>query len=163
MAEREEGVREHLADFLVRLGYAVDVVQDKAGILDRLVAANYHLLLLDERIAGRDLIAMLSESYGNMGVIVMTSTPALESVVAAMRSRASDYVIKPFDLDEITAAVSRVLCRQEKSLEMAAVVETDSLRSTKKRQASNRRQISKAEHGDECCRSANEMKRGPIC
>jgi len=163
VAEKEEGVREHLADFLVRLGYAVDVVQDEAGILDRLVAADYRLLLLDERIAGRNLIARLSESYGDMGVIVMASTPAFESVIAAMRSRASDYVVKPFDLDEITAAVSRILCSQQKSPEMPAAVERDSLRSTKEQQAANRRQISKAEHGGEHCQSANEIKRGPIC
>ncbi len=147
VAEVEEGVREHLASFLGRLGHAVDVVRDEAGVLDKLAASDYHLLLLDERIAGKDLIARLTETHRSLGVIVMASTPAFESVIAAMRSRASDYVVKPFALNEVTAAVNRVLGRQQTSLGTTTAVETDFAQSTKDRQAASRRQVSEAENG----------------
>ena len=68
------------------------------------------IALVDLRMpemSGLDVIAHLKEIDPLMSIIVITAYPELDSVVEAMRRGAGDFIAKPFNQDELIAAVTR--------------------------------------------------------
>jgi len=114
VTDDEPGIREDLADYLSNLGYEVATAADAAGALDRLSQAEYDVLLLDDMLpdeTGLDTLPRLLDLYPDLSVIMMTGYPTIKSVIAAMRRGACDFVVKPFELNELKTAVERAARR----------------------------------------------------
>ena len=106
-AAAQEGLR--------REGHVVDWVRDgrEAG----LAIANgvYDLVLLDLGLPRRDGLSLLRElrAKGNeVPVLVITARDAVADRIAGLDAGADDYLVKPFDLDELSARVRAVLRRR---------------------------------------------------
>lgn len=112
IAEDETVLRESLAELLVEEGY--EVLQADHGkaaygvVLDRPV----DLVLSDVRMPemdGMTLLSHLQKIAPQTPVIVMTAYGTVESAVAAMRSGAYDYLLKPVNFDDVLLKVQRAL------------------------------------------------------
>lgn len=71
-----------------------------------------HLILLDVRLPGIDgisAIPALRKCTGNIPIIVMTAFGDLDTAVRAVRQGADNYLVKPFDLEEVSAVVNQAL------------------------------------------------------
>lgn len=107
-----EGVRRALkAD-----GWAVDWVQDGESVLTALAAGEiYDLMLLDLGLPKRDGIEVLStlraRGHG-LPVLILTARDAVAERVKGLDAGADDYLVKPFDLDELAARMRALLRRQ---------------------------------------------------
>jgi two-component system response regulator QseB len=112
-------------------GHAVDWVRD--GRAAELAIANgvYDLLLLDLGLPRRDGLAVLRELRArgsDLGVLVITARDAVADRIAGLDAGADDYLVKPFDLDELAARVRAVLRRRAgraQSLLRAGALEID--------------------------------------
>lgn len=95
-------------------GCAVDWVRDaRAGEL-ALVTVPYELLLLDLGLpgaSGLDLLASLRRAGNPIPVLVITARDAVADRIKGLDSGADDYLVKPFDLDELSARMRAVLRR----------------------------------------------------
>ena len=72
----------------------------------------FDLVILDAAMAETDGVAMIGrirDRQPELGVIVASSVGDVQSVVAAMRKGASDYLLKPIDRDGLLASISKVL------------------------------------------------------
>ncbi|MFM1801507.1 MAG: nitrogen regulation protein [Planctomycetota bacterium] len=70
------------------------------------------LILLDVRLPGMDGISAiepLQNHFGKIPIIIMTAFGDLETAVRAVRQGAASYLVKPFDLEEVTSAVRQTL------------------------------------------------------
>jgi two-component system response regulator QseB len=97
-------------------GYAVDWVRD--GLKAELALANgvYDLALLDLGLPRRDGLEILNaiRRTGNqLPVLIISARDALSDRVAGLDSGADDYLVKPFDLDELLARARALIRRRE--------------------------------------------------
>jgi two-component system response regulator QseB len=96
-------------------GFAVDHARDAGEADTALRAQPYDLALLDLGLPGGDGLSLLRalRARGDaLPVLIVTARDALASRVAGLDAGADDYVVKPFELDELTARIRAVLRRR---------------------------------------------------
>jgi two-component system response regulator QseB len=97
-------------------GYAVDWVRDGAAAELALANGTYDLALLDlglPRKDGLEVLKGLRRARLEVPVVIITARDALTDRVAGLDSGADDYLVKPFDLDELLARVRAVVRRRD--------------------------------------------------
>src|SRR3954468_6512569 len=106
-AAAQEGLR--------RDGHAVDWVRDGAQASAALANGVYEAMLLDLGLPKRDGLTVLRElrtKGSDLPVIVITARDAVADRVAGLDAGADDYLVKPFDLDELGARLRAVARRR---------------------------------------------------
>ncbi len=100
---------------LRRQGLAVDWVQDGAAAKAALSAENFDLMLLDlglPKLDGLQLLQWLRGTGSTLPVLILTARDSVEDRIKGLDAGADDYIVKPFDLDELAARLRAVLRRQ---------------------------------------------------
>jgi len=95
-------------------GFSLDWVQDGRAADLSLAAGVYDIAVLDLGLPKKDGMAVLRtlRSSGNaMPVLIVTARDAVADRIAGLDAGADDYILKPFDLDELIARVRAVLRR----------------------------------------------------
>jgi two-component system response regulator QseB len=96
-------------------GYSVDWVRDGAAAELAIANGVYELILLDlglPRKTGLDLLAALRRKGSVLPVLVITARDSVADRVKGLDAGADDYLVKPFDLDELSARIRALLRRQ---------------------------------------------------
>ena len=94
--------------------FAVDWVSDGTGAEAALHSDEFDLVLLDLGLPGRgglDVLRGMRRRGNPTPVIIVTARDEIETRVAGLDSGADDFVVKPFDLDEVMARIRSVLRR----------------------------------------------------
>jgi DNA-binding NtrC family response regulator len=111
LVEDDPSVRNTLLTFLDLEGYQVDAVSSTRAALEKLNAHAYPIVIsdiyLDER-TGLDVLRAAKESHPNCRVILMSARGSMETVMEATRGGASEYLAKPFELDELLNALKKI-------------------------------------------------------
>jgi two-component system response regulator QseB len=96
-------------------GYAVDWVLEGAAAELALAAGVYDLVLLDlalPRKDGLELLKALRRASSDVPVMIITARDGVADRVAGLDSGADDYLVKPFDLEELLARARAVIRRR---------------------------------------------------
>ena len=104
-----------VADALSDEGYAVDWVRDGAAGLAQLATGVHDLVILDLGLPERDGLSVLREARARsiaLPVLVLTARDAPSDRVLGLDGGADDYLVKPFDLDELAARIRALLRRR---------------------------------------------------
>jgi two-component system response regulator QseB len=112
LAEDDQMIGAAVRDALLQDGYVVDWLRDGQRADAALAAGQYDLALLDLGLPGKDGLAILRSLRRRrqaMPVIVITARDAVESRIAGLDAGADDYIVKPFDLDELAARIRSAL------------------------------------------------------
>ncbi len=105
-------IRESLAGWLERDGFYVDTVPSGEEALERLKTQGFDIILLDiqlDGISGMEVLDHVKEQYPDIDVIMITAYGSIPSAVQAMKSHAHDYLLKPFDPDELGVMIQKLL------------------------------------------------------
>ncbi|MBE2258594.1 MAG: response regulator transcription factor [Rhodobacteraceae bacterium] len=95
-------------------GLTVDWVRDGRAAELALTTVPYELLLLDIGLPGRsglELLAGLRHTGNDIPVLVITARDAVADRIKGLDTGADDYLVKPFDLDELAARMRALLRR----------------------------------------------------
>ncbi len=115
MIEDDQPLATALTEALKRRGVQSDVAANLADGRQMLSAARYAALLLDLGLPDGDGLALIRSLRGQnnpIPVIAVSARSALDARIAGLNAGADDYVVKPFDVDELTARIHAVLRRQ---------------------------------------------------
>lgn len=100
---------------LKRDGFTVDWVHEAQSAAAVLHTEPYELVLLDlglPGVGGLQLLKSLRERGGSLPVLIITARDAVSDRVAGLDAGADDYLVKPFDLDELAARIRALLRRR---------------------------------------------------
>ncbi|NMF98725.1 sigma-54 dependent transcriptional regulator [Aromatoleum toluolicum] len=134
----ERAVREILADACRQAGYSVDEARNCTEAASKLVRGDVDLALCDIKMPdgnGVDLMRSIKESGVETNFIMVTAFASMESAVEALRLGASDYVTKPFNVEEMLHRVQQIaalrgLREENRVLRKFAKADSDKFRFT---------------------------------
>ncbi|MFF4621026.1 response regulator transcription factor [Nonomuraea jabiensis] len=114
VVDDEPALREALQSSLEFEGYKVVTANDGQAALDAVAADTYDAVLLDvmmPRLDGLTACRRLRASGNHIPVLMLTARDAVGDRVSGLDAGADDYLVKPFELDELLARVRALLRR----------------------------------------------------
>jgi DNA-binding NtrC family response regulator len=111
VVDDEEIVRDSLASWLEEDGYRVDTAPDGPSALAKLAERAYAILLVDLKMPGMDGLEVLAKArpmQPDASVIIMTAYATVDTAVQAMKQGAYDYLVKPFEPEELSLMVGKL-------------------------------------------------------
>ena len=116
IVDDEKAVRESLSNWFSDEGYQVDVAESGKEALAKLAHGNWDVFLIDIRMPGIDGLELqrkLKEAQPDATVIIMTAFASVETAVEGMKQGAYDYIIKPFDPDDLEHTIRNAVERKK--------------------------------------------------
>jgi putative two-component system response regulator len=124
VVDDEEAIRSSLARSLSAQGYEVSTASTGAEALEAVRRYKLAGILLDVRLPdanGADLVPKLLELEPHAAVLMLTAVNDAASATLCLQRGAFDYLTKPVDLNDLTAAIERALRRRETEMESAQI------------------------------------------
>ena len=115
LVEDDSMVGDSLRKALRQDGFTIDWVQDGRSAEVALDGETYDLLLLDiglPKKSGLDVLRTLRQAGNRIPVLILTARDAVSDRITGLDAGADDYLIKPFDFDELEARIRALLRRQ---------------------------------------------------
>lgn len=112
--EDERDLNNVISKHLRKKGYSTDSAYDGEEGLDFLEFGNYDLIILDvmmPRLDGYQFIEKIRENKNFTPVLMLTAKSLVENKVKALDLGADDYLVKPFDFEELLARVRAMIRR----------------------------------------------------
>jgi two-component system response regulator QseB len=120
LVEDDDLLGEAVRDGLRQEGYVVDWVQDSGAALAALSTSSFSALVLDLGLpsgGGLSVLRWLRQNGRTMPVVITTARDRVGDRIAGLDAGADDYLIKPFDIDELSARLRAVARRVDRSAE----------------------------------------------
>jgi len=112
VVDDEENICEALAAWFQKDGYRVETAGSGPEALERMQQKPCDVYLVDIKMPGMDgleLLAGLKERQPDVDVIMITAHGSIQTAVEAMKRGACDYLCKPFDPDQLSLLMERVI------------------------------------------------------
>ena len=131
VVDDEEFVREPIVAMLERIGFNADARGTGQEAIERLSEKPYTFLLTDIRMPGSvdglELIKQTKETYPEICAIAMTGHSEEFNYVEVINTGATDFVNKPFGIEELEAKIKRAIIERNTRQELNRLSITDSL------------------------------------
>ncbi len=131
VVDDEEFVREPIAAMLERLGFRAEAVESGEAALERLASHEVTFVLTDIRMPGQmdglELIRRTKRLYPDVCAIAMTGHSREFNYVEVINEGATDFVNKPFGIEELEAKIKRAIIERNTRQELNRLSITDSL------------------------------------
>jgi DNA-binding NtrC family response regulator len=120
VVDDELSIRESLSGWLRQDGFEVENAADGLAALSMIKETHYDIMLIDVKMPEMDgltLLKQLKEMEPEIAVVMMTAHGAIQDAVDAMRLGAYDYLLKPFDLEELSLTIDKLVRLQTLAME----------------------------------------------
>lgn len=110
-------MRESLAGWLERDGHFVDKAGSGEEAIEKVKDIKYDIMLVDikmEGISGLDVLKKVKETDPDTEIIMITAYGSISSAIEAMKNGAFDYLLKPFDPNELGLLIEKVIKHQSR-------------------------------------------------
>ena len=124
IADDERNIRESVSLILSEEGYETRLASTGKEAMDLLNQEDFDILITDLKMPemdGMELVKNCLNICPQTSVIIITAHASVESAIEALRMGAFDYILKPFDFDDLLLKVKRLLDHKELALENQAL------------------------------------------
>ncbi len=131
LAEDDEIMRISVYDKLKQFGWQIDEVENGLEGVKLLEKHDYNLVISDIRMPGMDgmkLLGKVKEASPETDVIIMTAYGSIDDALDCMRRGASDYILKPFDMDDLIIRCNRLFDMQNVKAKCKTLEENSKLK-----------------------------------
>ena len=114
-------MRESLAGWLQRDGHTIQTAPSGEEALEKLKETHFDIMLVDikmEGISGLEVLQQVKESDPDVAVVMITAYGSIPTAIEAMKNGAYDYMLKPFDPNELGVLIEKIIRYQEQEREM---------------------------------------------
>ncbi len=114
--EDDKKMRDGLVEILTDKGYHVESAENGLVGLDKIKKEDFDIVLTDlimPVMGGMEVLREIKRIKSRTCVIIITAFGTIENAVDAMKAGASDYITKPFKIDEVQTKIRRVLAETE--------------------------------------------------
>lgn len=112
VVDDETAIRETLKDYLQHLGVCrIQTAENGKRAIEAMHHTHFDFVFMDlmmPEMGGMELIERLSQMGIPTSVVVMTGYPSMEKVIHATRYGASDFLVKPFRLQDVSVSIQRI-------------------------------------------------------
>ncbi|MFO0577679.1 MAG: sigma-54 dependent transcriptional regulator [Polyangia bacterium] len=111
LVDDEPAIRLSVGDALREAGHHVKIAADGSEALAALAAQPFDLMITDihlPKATGLELFRHVCTNMPTTDVILITAYGAIEDAVNALKHGAKDYLLKPFDIEELVVRVARI-------------------------------------------------------
>ena len=122
IVDDEDVLRQMVLRVMKFMGIQSDIADDGFMALEKLSANTYDIVIADIRMPNMDGIELLKQvkrDYPGTDVLIMTAHSSKYSYVDVVESGASDFVSKPFSVEELKAKIERMLRERGVMAELA--------------------------------------------
>ena len=115
IVEDEKVFCDRIAKSLRKAGYEVDMCHDGSSAAEYMISGDYDLILLDLNlpdIDGMELLRHMRSCDNETGVLIISARSQIADKVEGLDAGASDYLVKPFHLDEMKARIRSLTRRR---------------------------------------------------
>jgi len=112
IVDDDRDICEYMTTMLETTGYEVSTLSDPTQAVDTIRGETFHLLIIDlmmPRLDGIELIQRIRKVDSDIAIVVFTGYPSVETAVDALKLNVSDYVKKPFEIDEFREKIAGIL------------------------------------------------------
>ena len=105
-------IRDLLYDFFTGQGWTISVAENGDKALDIIAHKPVDLVLSDIKMPEMDGLALteeLTRAHPEIPIVLMTGFPSVDSAVTALRHRVVDYIIKPFNINQLYKTIDAAL------------------------------------------------------
>ncbi|HBD9314784.1 TPA: response regulator [Legionella pneumophila] len=116
LVEDDELLGDAVKAGLTQFGYVVDWLKDGEAARAALKSESFELIILDlglPKLSGLSLLQNIRHDGNSTPVIILTARESIEDRVKGLDSGADDYLIKPFDLNELSARIRALVRRSQ--------------------------------------------------
>ena len=113
-------MRESLAGWLERDGYIIETGGSGEEAIEILKEKKFDILLLDikmEGMSGLEVLKKVKESDPDLAVIMITAYGSISTAIEALKNGAHEYLLKPFDPNELGVVIEKILQQQAQTRE----------------------------------------------
>ncbi|QDG53116.1 response regulator [Persicimonas caeni] len=113
----DKDICEYMQLLLSQSGYEVTAETDARAALELLKEEEFHVVILDimmPELNGMELLERIRDFDSDIAIIIFTGYPSVDTAVTSMKYNVSDYIKKPFDVDEFNQTLEKIL--REKGL-----------------------------------------------
>lgn len=111
----DQDICEYMKTLLEATGYGVQTLSEPTEAEEAIRTSEYHLLIVDlmmPKLDGIELIKRIRKIDSDVAIVVFTGYPSVETAVDALKLNVSDYIKKPFDVDDFRDKIAEVLRRK---------------------------------------------------
>ena len=116
IVDDEQIMRDSLSDWLRQDGYEVEAVEDGLKALEKVKKEPWDVLFVDLKMPGMDGIEVMErvkKINKDVPIIIITAYATVDTAVKAMKEGAYEYIVKPFNPEEISIIIRNIVVHQK--------------------------------------------------
>ena len=120
VVDDELSIRESLKGWLQQDGYQVETAAGGPEALAKNAENRFDIMLIDVKMPEMDgltLLKKIKETDSDIAIVMMTAHGDIQDAVEAMKLGAYDYLLKPFDLEELSLTIEKLVQMQTLAME----------------------------------------------